>query len=173
MRLRYLHALAQPSATWIARGAILIVGIVMLFSPLAAAQKTPPKSAPPSPTVAPAFSDNDALTVFDNLEATLESYNRKKFLAAFDAAKMPNFPAFRDQINHLFETYDSFTVTYHLAQTAMEGSNGVALADFGLDGTSNSEGMRDLRRQARLRLVVAWNGKEWRIVDLSPRAVFQ
>ena len=111
--------------------------------------------------------------VFDNLEATLESYNRKKFLAAFDAAKMPNFPAFRDQINHLFERYDSFTVTYHLAETAMEGSNGVALADFGLDGTSNSEGMRDLRRQARLRLVVAWNGKEWRIVDLSPRAVFQ
>jgi len=157
----------------IARGAILIVGIVMLFSPLAAAQKTPPQSGPPSPTVAPAFSDNDALTVFDNLEATLESYNRKKFLAAFDAAKMPNFPAFRDQINRLFERYDSFTVTYHLAQTAMEGSNGVALADFGLDGTSNSEGMRDLRRQARLRLVVAWNGKEWRIVDLSPRAVFQ
>lgn len=172
MRLRYLLALAQPSATSIARGA-LIVGIVMVFSPLAAAQKTPPKIAPPSPTIAPAFGENDALTVFDNLEATLQSYNRKKFLAAFDAAKMPNFPAFRDQINHLFERYDSFTVTYHLAQTAMEGSNGVALADFGLDGTSNSEGMRDLRRQVRLRLVVVWNGKEWRIVDLSPRAVFQ
>lgn len=173
MHLRYLHVFAESSATSMGRGAILIVGIVMLLLPLAAAQKAPLKSAPSSSTPAPAFSDNDALTVFDNLEATLESYNRKKFLAAFDAAKMPNFPAFRDQINHLFERYDSFTVTYHLAQTAMEGGYGVALADFGLDGTSNSEGMRDLRRQARLRLVVAWNGKEWTIVDLSPRAVFQ
>jgi hypothetical protein len=172
MRLRHLHVFAEPSATLMGRSAILIVGIVVLFLSLAA-QKAPLKSAPRSPTAAPTFSDNDALTVFDNLASTLESYNRKKFLAAFDAAKMPNFPVFRDQINHLFERYDSFTVTYHLAQTAMEGSNGVALADFGLDGTSNAEGMRDLRRQARLRLVVAWNGKEWRIVDLSPRAVFQ
>jgi hypothetical protein len=153
--------------------AILIAGIVLLLSPWAAAQEAPAKSALPSSNAAPTFSDRDALAVFDNLEATLESYNRKKFLAAFDAAKMPNFPAFRDRINRLFERYDSFTVTYHLAQTAMEGSHGVALADFGLDGTANSEEASDLRRQARLRLVVAWDGKEWRIVDLSPRAVFE
>jgi hypothetical protein len=58
-------------------------------------------------------------------------------------------------------------------QTGMEGNDAVALADFGLDGTAASDDAPDLRRHAQLRLVLGWDGKKWKIIDLSPRALFQ
>jgi hypothetical protein len=173
MREQPRNLSVPESATSLVLGAALLFGIALSLSPPAAAlQKEPPKAAgQPSPN--PTFNDTEALTILDNLQAALQSYNRKKFLADFDPGKMPNFPAFRNQINSLFERYDSFTVTYQLEQTAMENSSGVILADFGLDATSNSDDTLDLRRHTQIRIVVAWNGKEWKIVDLSPRAVFQ
>ncbi len=121
----------------------------------------------------PAFGENDALDTLDNLQATLQSYDRKKFLAAFDPGHMPDFNCFRKQVEGLFGRYDSFTVTYHLVQSAMEGNQGVVLADFGLDATSESNDVPDLRRHAQLRLMLAWNGKRWKIVKFSPSAMFQ
>lgn len=137
------------------------------------AQQDSAKTSTGQPQAAPLFGDDDALTIFDNLQAALQSYNRKKFLGAFDSTQMPSFPVFRTEINNLFARYDSFTVTYHLAQTSVENGKGVALADFGLDATSDSDEILDLRRHAQLRILVAWNGKEWKIVDLSPRTIFQ
>ncbi len=113
------------------------------------------------------------MAILATLQSALQSYNRKRFLAAFDAAAMPDFPAFRNQVGNLFDRYDSFTITYHVLQTAMEGSNGIVLADFGVDGTSIDEDQPDLRRHAQLRLVLGWNGKEWKIVQLSPRALLE
>lgn len=150
---------------------VLILAVA--FTLCSAQNKKPPEDAPQEPSTAPTFTPDDALHIFDTLQAALQSYDRKKFLAGFDAARMPNFPAFRDQIKNLFARYDSFTVTYQLAQTGMEASEGVALADFGLDATPNSDEMPDLRHHTQLRLVLAWDGKEWKIIDLSPRAVFQ
>lgn len=126
-----------------------------------------------SPAPTPAFTDENALSVLDNLQAALQSYNRKKFLAQFNSANMPNFSAFQNEIQALFDRYDSFTVTYHLVESAMQNGKGVALADFGLDATSSENDTLDLRRHTRLRIVVAWTGKEWEIVDLSPTTIFE
>lgn len=147
---------------------------IVLTAQFAVAQEKPPSSQPAqSSAAAPAFTDEQAISVLDNLQAALQSYNRKKFLAQFDSGKMPGFSAFQNEIKALFDKYDSFTVTYHLTESAMQNGNGVALAEFGLDGTAASEDGVDLRRHTQLRIVAAWNGKEWKIVDLSPRAVFQ
>lgn len=144
---------------------------ISLSSPSVAAQGQLPSTQPAKS--APAFTDEDALSVLDNLQAALQSYNRKKFLAQFNSARMPNFSTFQNEIKALFDRYDSFTVTYRLAESAVQNGNGIALADFGLDGTASSEDGIDLRRHTQLRVVVAWNGKEWKIVDLSPRAIFE
>jgi len=140
---------------------------------LAGQDKRPNSPPVQSAAAVPAFTEEDAVSVLDNLQATLQSYNRKKFLAQFIAARMPNFSAFQTDINGLFERYDSFTVTYHLVENAMENGNGIALADFGLDATSTVNDTLDLRRYSQLRIVLGWNGKEWKIVDLSPRAMFE
>jgi hypothetical protein len=153
---------------------LLSLGILISLCPATPGQSSPPgaqarEAAPASPS----FADSDAVTIFNGLQQAIESLNRKRFFDKFDATKMVDFPAFRTQVSDLFQRYDSLAVTYHLTQTGMEGNNAVALADFGLDGIAASEDMPDLRRQAQLRLVLAWNGKEWKIVDLSPRALFQ
>ena len=140
---------------------------------LAGQDKRPNSPPVQSPAAVPAFTEEDAVSVLDNLQAALQSYNRKKFLAQFNAARMPNFSAFQTEINGLFERYDSFTVTYHLVENPIQNGNGIALADFGLDATSTVNDTLDLRRQSQLRIVLAWNGKEWKIVDLSPRAMFE
>jgi hypothetical protein len=153
--------------------ALMLLAAMSLCAPVFAQDNRPDGKTGQNPPAVPEFTDEDALTIFDSLQAALESYNRKRFLSAFDSAHMPNFAAFQDQIKSLFDRYDSFTVTYRLAQTAVENSTGVALADFGLDATSNAEELPDLRRHTELRIVTAWNGKEWKIVDLTPRAVFR
>ena len=147
-----------------------VLALVVMLASWAWAQNPP---APPGSSPAPSFGEEQALTVFDNLQSALQSYNRKQFLSLFDSTRMQNFPDFRDHVKNLFDKYDSFTVTYRLTQTAMENANGIALADFGLDGTAASEDGSDLRRHTQLRMVVAWTGKEWKIVDVSPRAVFE
>jgi hypothetical protein len=147
---------------------------IALAAHFAVAQAKPPSSqSAQSSAAAPAFTDEEALSVLDTLQAALQSYNRKKFLAQFDSGKMPDFSAFQNEVKGLFDKYDSFTVTYHLMESAVQNSNGVALAEFGLDGTAASEDGVDLRRHTQLRIVLSWNGKEWKIVELSPRAVFQ
>ena len=147
---------------------------IAITSSSAAAQDKPLSAQPSHPSVAtPAFTDEEALFVLDNLQAALQSYNRKKFLAQFDSAKMPDFSAFQSEIKGLFERYDSFVVTYHLLESAMQNGRGVVLADFGLDGTASSDNGVDLRRHTQLRIVVAWNGKEWKIVELTPTTIFE
>ncbi len=152
---------------------LLFTWTISLASLPGSAQERANPPASPSAPLKAAFTQADALRILDNLQAALQSYNRKKFLAEFAADRMPNFAAFRNQVNGLFSRYDSFTASYKLMQAAMEGNNGVVLAEFGLDGTSDSDGAPDLRRHTELRLLLAWNGKEWKIVDLSPRAMFQ
>lgn len=121
----------------------------------------------------PVFGESEALVVLGRMQQAMESMNRKKFLELFDAPKMSNFPSFRGQVSQLFQRYDSFAVAYHVMETGTEGNNAVALVDFGLDGAASSDEAQDLSRHAQLRLVLDWNGKDWKIVDVSPRALFQ
>ncbi|HET7209411.1 MAG TPA: hypothetical protein VFI95_22740 [Terriglobales bacterium] len=149
---------------------VLLLGIISLPSSRITAQNPPQQEKVSS--ASPKFTDAEALTILDRLKAALESYNQRRFLKLFDSAHMTNYSAFRDQVHGFFDRYESFAVTYRLIEAATQGHEGVVLADFGVDGVSVSD-LPDLRRHAQLRVVVSWNGKEWKIVELSPRAVFQ
>ena len=156
------------------RCTVFLLSLGLVISTTAPGQSTPPDTrARQAAPASPAFADSDAVAMFNDLQQAIESLNRKRFFNRFDATKMVNFPAFRTQVSDFFQRYESLAVTYHLVQTGMEGDHAVALADFGLDGIAASEDEPDLSRTAQLRLVLAWTGKEWKIVDLSPRALFQ
>lgn len=120
-----------------------------------------------SKPVPPAFTEDNAVRILDGLSQSLEGNNPDGFLKAFDADAMPNYNAFRDQINNLFSSYQEFLTHYHLRQVAMEGNRAVLLTDFELQ-MRPPQG-QPFRKQAQLRFVLAWNGKEWKIVDLNPR----
>jgi len=120
----------------------------------------------------PQLTEPDALHVMQNLGDGLESHNERAFLAVFDPQTMSDYPLLRDQVHGFFQEYESFQVSYQLQQVAMEGVNGVALFDFTLDARPAGGELPDVRSTVQLRLVLAWNGKEWKIVGLSPREVF-
>ncbi len=154
--------------------AITVIALATLLAgPIRALQQQAP--APPDksqPPKAREFSEPDALGILQRIGDALESHNEARFLCEFDPAKMPDYAVFRDQVQAFFEEYESFQVSYHLQQVAKQGEDGVALADFTLDGRSAGGQKPDMRKEMQLRLVLAWNGKAWSIIDLSPREVF-
>jgi hypothetical protein len=131
-----------------------------------------PQSGAPQSSPTRDFSEQNALGVLQHLGDALESHDLRRFLSAFDADKLPDYPVFRDQVNALFQQYESFQVSYKLNQVAMDGRNGVALADFTIDARPTGGDQPDVRKSVSLRLVLGWNGKEWKIADLSPREFF-
>jgi len=132
------------------------------------AQTNPPAESPQPRELA----EEDALRVLGHVSDALESHNLQAFLASFDADKMRDYPVFRDQVNAFFQQYESFQVSYKITEVAMENQNGVALTDFTLDARPTGGDLPDVRRTVSLRLVLSWNGQEWKIADLSPRELF-
>lgn len=120
----------------------------------------------------PAFAAADAVQVLDGLRQALESGSRSRFLKAFDGRRMPGYAAFRDQITEFFEKYDSFRMQYRLMQTAMDGEFGAVVAEVGIEAVPVNGTGPGARRDA-VRLVLAWDGKAWKITDLAPRNLFR
>ena len=115
------------------------------------------------------FTEADAVRLLEELRRGLESDKPDTFLKAFDAKRMPGYPAFRDRVAEFFGRYDEFQVRYHVTQVTMDGELGAAVADFEFDATPRDGVSPNVRRRAALRLVCGWDGKQWKIVDLSPR----
>jgi len=126
-----------------------------------------------APDKAANFSEADAARVLEGLRQALESNNERRLLKLFDASRMPDYPAFRDQVAQFFDEYEAFQVHYHITQVSTEGRVGVATADFELEATPSRATSPNVRRNVQLRLVLAWDGKQWRMIDLAPRGLFR
>ena len=131
----------------------------------AASKSDEPKSA------VPAFTEVEAAQLLDEMRHALETDSRRRFLKLFDAAKMPNYATFRDQMEEFFAKYDAIRVRYHLTQAVREGDVGVAVADFELEAAP--DGGPSVRRNGPLRLGAVWDGKRWKMFEIEPRAMFR
>jgi hypothetical protein len=151
---------------WKQRRAAIVLGFLLisacLFIGQDAARDTRPANGPSS------FAEADAVRLLEQLRRGLESDKPDTFLKTFDAKRMPGYPAFRDRVAELFGRYDEFQARYHLTQVTMEGELGAAVADFEFDATPRDGVSPNVRRRVALRLVCGWDGKQWKIVDLSP-----
>jgi hypothetical protein len=126
----------------------------------------------PKPDSQHVFTEEDGVRMLRQMKDTLENNNQDRFLQTFDSEKMPEYAEFRERVLEMFEKYSGFQAGYHLRQVSMaESGNGVLLADFDL-AANPAGGGPVLRRSGTLRLVAAWNGKDWRIVEVNPRAMF-
>jgi hypothetical protein len=121
-------------------------------------------------SAAPVFSEADAARLLAELQQAVEGSNRRAFLKLLDASKMPNYASFQDQVTEFFEKYESFRMRYHITQASAEGSFGIVLADLELEATPAGAPI-PVRRSTQLRLLAAWDGKQWKIVDWAPRSV--
>ncbi len=162
---------AMKARSWRMRRAIAagLVPIVILLISLGASAEQASQSAHSDSNSPPAFSEADAVRLLDELRRAFETDNRSRFLKAFDAKRMPGYAAFRDQVASFFARYGEFGVRYHVTQATMDGELGGAMADFEFDAQPRDGVTPSIRRRVTLRLVCAWDGKQWKIADLSPR----
>jgi hypothetical protein len=133
----------------------------------------PPKAATAEVKEVPIFAEADAARVMDAVRQALESGNRSRFLKLFDARRMPGYAAFRDQVAEFFDRYVGFQVQYHLTQITMDRDLGGLMADVVIDALPADKVTPNVRRNAQLRLVLAWDGRWWKIVDWSPRGLLR
>jgi hypothetical protein len=106
------------------------------------------------------------------MRQALESDNRGRLLKLFDARRMPGFAAFRDELTSFLETYDTIRMSYHVTQVTVDGEFGAVVADVTVEGAPSNQAA-NFHKGARVRLVCAWEGKSWKVVDFSPRDLFR
>lgn len=132
------------------------------------------KAAPPESTPgSPAFSEADAVRVLSDVRQGMETDNPRRFLKPFDAKKMPGFAAFRDQIAEFFQKYSPIRMNYRVTQVTTGGEFGSAAVEIALDASARQGTTSNLRATVAVRVVFAWDGKTWKIVDWSPREMFR
>ena len=154
------------------RSGATVLGVVILALGLLAAGQQQGAAINESKP-APVFAEADAVRLMDEMRQALESNNRNGFLKLFDAKRMPGYTVFRDQVAEFFGRYNSFQTQYHVMQVARDGELGAMLATFEIDAGPSDGVTPNVRKSVSLRLITAWDGKQWRIVDLSPRSWLQ
>ncbi len=160
---------------WVLCFSVLLLAICS-GTPAAAAGPQQAEKKEESKTTPPAakqlFAEADAARLMDGLRAALEANSQRRLLRLFDAARMPNYATFRDQVTEFFENYQAFQVHYHITEVSTEGENNVVVADLEIEATPSNANVPNVRRKTQLHLLVAWDGKQWKIVDLAPREFF-
>jgi Ni/Co efflux regulator RcnB len=129
------------------------------------------KSKPEDPLDHAVFSQAVANNVLGDLRDGLEGHSQRLMLSAFDQDKMDGYLTFEDQIQAMFQRYDSFRVHYRITQSTVEGSKGVVLVDFEMEEIPLSGGTPQ-RRQGQLKFEMERGRKGWKIVDFNPRGFF-
>jgi hypothetical protein len=152
--------------SWKQWRAAIVLGILLISACLFIGQDAGRDTRPDSGHSS--FTEADAVRLLEQLRRGLESDKPDTFLKTFDAKRMPGYPAFRDRVAEFFGRYDEFQVRYHVTQVTMDGELGAAVADFEFDATPRDGVSPNVRRRVALRLVCGWDGKQWKIVDLSP-----
>jgi hypothetical protein len=117
------------------------------------------------------FSEAIANNLLNDLRDGLEGHSQRLLLSAFDQDKMEGYLSFEDQIQALFQRYDSFRVHYRITQSTVQGAKGVVLADFEMEEIPPSGGTPQ-RRQRQLKFEMERGRKGWKIVDFNPRGFF-
>jgi hypothetical protein len=131
-------------------------------------KKKKDKAKPQDPYDSAVFSQAVANSVLNDLRDGLEGHSQRLLLSAFDQDKMDGYLTFEDQIEAMFQRYDSFRVHFRISQSTIEGPKGVVLVDFELEEVPRAGGA-PIRRNGQVKLEMERGRKGWKIVDFNPR----
>lgn len=128
--------------------------------------------APQDPLDTEVFSDAVAKNVLEQLRDGLEGHSQRLMLSAFDDDKFDGYLSFEDQIQAMFDKYDSFRVHFRIVQTSVEGPKGLVLVDFTMEEIPRSMNAAPQRKSSQVRFELERGRKGWKIVDMTPRGFF-
>jgi hypothetical protein len=120
-----------------------------------------------------AFSEEVAEHVVHELGEGLTQHNARRMLRAFDSDAMDGYTNFQNQIQAMFQQYDSFRVHFRIASIEATDEGGTATVDFEMEQIPRSTEERlPVRKAEKLRLQMKAGKKGWKIVELQPRDFF-
>ncbi len=134
-------------------------------------KKKKDKSAPKDEVNTEVFSQAVANDVLGQVRDGLEGHSQRLMLGAFDQDKMDGYLSFEDQIQALFNRYDSFRVHYRISNSSVEGGKAVVLVDWEMEEIPRGNGSPQ-RRNGQLKFELERGRKGWKIVDVNPRGIF-
>lgn len=115
------------------------------------------------------FSQAVANDVLGQVRDGLEGHSPRLMLGAFDEDDMPGYLSFEDQIEALFQRYDSFRVHYRISNSTIEGNKGIVMVDWQMEEIGR-EGSPQ-RREGQIRFEFMRTKKGWKISDFNPRGI--
>jgi len=155
---------------------------VQLLSIAAFAQDSQPaadsvsagQSADQAPSsVSPTELSNELIKdVLSDFQRGFETHNLYKVLSVFDAAAMPDFAQFRDQMSAYFRLHESFNLRYQLQQVTVDKDLGTATVDIEMDDDPLDTLPTPKRRSTQMRFQIKRTPKGWRIIGLGPMEFF-
>lgn len=134
-------------------------------------KKKKDKSAPKDEVNTEVFSQAVANDVLGQIRDGLEGHSQRLMLGAFDQDKMDGYLSFEDQIEALFNRYDSFRVHYRISNSAVEGSKAIVLVDWEMEEIPKTNGSPQ-RRNGQVKFEMERGRKGWKVTDVSPRGIF-
>ncbi len=118
------------------------------------------------------FSEAAANSALADLRQGLEGHSQRQMLSAFDRDKMDGYLIFEEQLQALFQKYESFRVHYRILQSSIEGAKGVVLVDMQMEELPREGTVAAVRKDAQMRFELERGPKGWKIVDFRPREFF-
>jgi hypothetical protein len=137
-------------------------------------QDAPGNPAADKQSTAPdGFSEEVAEQVIHRLSDGLVQHNARRMLSAFDPEGMSGYTNFSNQIQAMFQRYDSFRIHYRIASVEATSDGGTATVDLELEEMPRSSDDRlPVRKAEKIRLQMKSSKKGWKIVELQPRDFF-
>jgi len=101
-----------------------------------------------------------------------QGHSSRTMLRAFDLQNMAGGQAFKDQINSLFNRYESFRLHFNILEASMQGDRGAVTADVELEATPADNLNPPVYRHMQLKFIAASGAKGWKLIDVQPRSFF-
>lgn len=118
------------------------------------------------------FSEEVGERIIQQVADGLQQHNTRRLLSAFDSELMVGYANFQNQVEAMFQQYDSFRVYFRLAQITSEAEVGIALVEFELEEIPRSQDARPVRKTEQVRFELRRGKNGWKIVEVKPRAFF-
>jgi hypothetical protein len=127
---------------------------------------------------------NDAELSMATIEALMQQLrggllarNADTVLAAFEPDQTPAFGQFAGNLRSFISRWDNILVHYQIIQVEKtdcgKGDCGAAQVQFQMEAESAQTFLPPLNRQAQVQLSIERTSKGWKIVNFSPRELFQ
>lgn len=146
-----------------------ILALLFAFTLMAVAKDAPSDKAEP-------FSDAVAERLMSQARNGLIAGNANTMLAAFDRDNMSGYGDFASQLRAFFTTWENVRVHYQILRTAATScatACGTATVQFEMEADNVQSELPGIRRGAQLELTFQRTDKGWRILNLTPRDIFQ